>query len=108
MEGYMKYVNLYIVVRFLELLTKIVIHLMKWTKVTVIRLMKWKEYMIIFELHDCIVGKHVSFHLTIKGAMLAMSKEIEKLAPALDRDYEGYINVDFELNYRIVKHKVGE
>ena len=62
--------------------------------------------MTIFELYDVTIGDHISYHKTIEGAVIAMSKAVEKLAKALDHDYEGDPSVDFELRYRVIKHVV--
>lgn len=70
----------------------------------------------IFELYDCVVNEHVSYHNTMKGALEAMRDAIDKLIVPLCRDYEEdgskppekYRHIDFTLQYQIKTHPVKE
>lgn len=55
----------------------------------------------IFQLWDCIINEHLSYHVSVKSAMIEMSKHVAKLAPALENDYSDDPNIDFEMKYRI-------
>lgn len=55
----------------------------------------------IFELYDEVTGGTISYHKTLPGALKAMADAIINLTPALCRDYEDDVGVDFSLQYHI-------
>ena len=62
----------------------------------------------IFELYDCVVDEHISFHKSLQGALAAMSEAVAKITPGLCRDYEDDASVDFNLKYQVKSHIVKE
>ena len=62
----------------------------------------------IFELYDCVLEQHVSYHKTLKGALEAMNASLAKVAPALCKDYDEDDKIDFTLQWQVLTHKVGE
>lgn len=62
----------------------------------------------MFELYNTTVGDTISYHKTLKGALDAMRESIEKVTPALCRDYETDDEVDFDLTYSIKSFELKE
>jgi hypothetical protein len=62
----------------------------------------------IYEVWDHTIDTHISYHLTLEGALTAMSENFAKVSKALHNDYKDDSKVDFTLEYGIRSHEVKE
>ena len=60
----------------------------------------------VYELYDALLGDHVSYHSTLRGALIAMSEKIRDITPALVRDMEDDKSLEITLTYSVKSYEV--